>query len=102
MPHYTNGDLNALLEQHRREAKYFPENIVKRLAYQLAHGLKIIHESGMIHRDIKPHNLFLTPEGKSLVIGKSHTSHIRINCNRRLWFSKNSRFNEITIISCWN
>ena len=30
---------------------------------QVAHGLQHAHDCGMVHRDIKPHNLMVTPDG---------------------------------------
>jgi NIMA (never in mitosis gene a)-related kinase len=73
MPYYTDGDMNEMIEKSKRENRFVLKEIVLRLAYQLAHGLQVIHENGMVHRDIKPHNIFLSPDGKSLVIGKCVT-----------------------------
>jgi NIMA (never in mitosis gene a)-related kinase len=69
MPYYTDGDLNEMIEKAKREKRFIPSDIILRLGYQLAHGLQVIHDKRMIHRDIKPHNIYLSPEGKSLVIG---------------------------------
>ncbi len=33
-----------------------------------ARGLEAVHKRGLIHRDIKPHNIMLTPEGRVLVM----------------------------------
>jgi serine/threonine protein kinase len=70
MPYYMDGDLNAMIEKAKQENHFIASDIILRLCYQLAHGLQVIHENGMIHRDIKPHNIYLSPVGKSLVIGK--------------------------------
>jgi len=37
-------------------------------AYQAALGLQHAHEKGMVHRDIKPHNLILTRDGEKAVV----------------------------------
>ncbi len=35
---------------------------------QAALGLQLAHEQGMVHRDIKPHNLMLTPRGQVKIL----------------------------------
>ena len=53
----NNGEL-------RRE----PENY-KNIILSLANALLIIHSNGVMHRDIKPHNIFLVKENDlSLII----------------------------------
>src|SRR5207249_5601176 len=37
-------------------------------ARQAALGLQHAHEQGMVHRDIKPHNLMLTPQGRVKIL----------------------------------
>ncbi|KAL0479016.1 hypothetical protein AKO1_007921 [Acrasis kona] len=68
-PHYQGGDMDALLSRARLQNQNIPAPVVLRIAHQLASGLEVIHAKGIIHRDIKPKNIYLTPEGESLVIG---------------------------------
>lgn len=35
---------------------------------QVSDSLAVVHQHGVLHRDIKPHNILLTPEGKTVLI----------------------------------
>lgn len=53
------GDLHRYISQHRQKKKYVkPESIVRIMAHVLA-ALNYSHSKGVIHRDIKPGNVFL-------------------------------------------
>lgn len=47
-----------------------PLDVEKTCSYiaQAASGLQHAHEKGMVHRDIKPHNLMLTPDGRVRIL----------------------------------
>jgi len=42
----------------------FPEDQAKRVLGQLAGALQFVHDRGVVHRDLKPGNVMLTPAGK--------------------------------------
>jgi serine/threonine-protein kinase len=42
----------------------FPEDQARRVLGQLAVALRFVHERGVVHRDLKPGNVMLTPEGQ--------------------------------------
>ncbi|ENN72954.1 hypothetical protein YQE_10425, partial [Dendroctonus ponderosae] len=46
-----------------------PELLVRKYTYQLLSGVACLHEHGIVHRDIKSANIFLTQEGNRLKIG---------------------------------
>jgi serine/threonine protein kinase len=71
-PYYTDGDFNDMIEEAKRENRFIEKDFVLRFAYQLARGLKIIHEKNIIHRDIKPHGIYLSVEKHAWVIGLFH------------------------------
>jgi tRNA A-37 threonylcarbamoyl transferase component Bud32 len=65
------------LDQVVRERGPLPVAEACAYARQAALGLQEAHERGMVHRDIKPHNLMLTPDGrvKILDFGLARLAH---------------------------
>lgn len=57
MEYLEGQSLQALLEERRR----LPGREAARLAFLVALGLQHIHERAMVHRDLKPGNLMLSP-----------------------------------------
>ena len=58
-------DLNALLQQRGQKLEVLE---AVELVIQAAEGLHAAHRAGVIHRDIKPHNLFVMADGRRLKI----------------------------------
>ena len=58
-----NGDLFNQLCLQKEKNEYFPEKTLVDWLIQICQALKYIHSKHVIHRDIKPHNLFLTKKG---------------------------------------
>ena len=57
------GDLYNQLNIQKEKKTYFPEKIIIDWLIQSCQALKYIHSKHIIHRDIKPHNIFLTKKG---------------------------------------
>jgi serine/threonine protein kinase len=68
------NDLKAIIEQ---EAPLDAERAIQ-IAVQVAAGLEYAHRRGLVHRDIKPQNILLSPDGQVHIadfgIAKSHLS----------------------------
>ncbi|XP_044802908.2 wee1-like protein kinase 2 isoform X3 [Bubalus bubalis] len=57
---YCNGgSLQAAVTENAKSGNHFPEPRLKDILLQISLGLKYIHNSGMVHLDIKPSNIFI-------------------------------------------
>jgi eukaryotic-like serine/threonine-protein kinase len=59
MEYVPGGDLKRLIDRRGR----LPGQELARLGYEVCAGLAHAHERGVIHRDIKPHNILLDENG---------------------------------------
>jgi eukaryotic-like serine/threonine-protein kinase len=68
MQRYVDGiDFDELLAIHDAADRHIPVATLVRYAVHVFHGLAAIHVAGVVHRDIKPPNLFLAGSGEALV-----------------------------------
>jgi serine/threonine-protein kinase len=51
-----------------RERGFLPPPAAAGIAEQIADGLSVAHERGIVHRDIKPSNILLTRDGRAKVV----------------------------------
>ncbi|XP_030164452.1 wee1-like protein kinase 2 [Lynx canadensis] len=57
---YCNGgSLQAAISENTKSGDHFQEPKLKDILLQISLGLKYIHNSGMVHLDIKPSNIFI-------------------------------------------
>ena len=69
----SQGDLEKLIDIHKKEQKYFEEKDILNWLFQVCLALQYLHENSIIHRDIKPSNIFLM-ENNIIKLGDFGTS----------------------------
>lgn len=55
------GSLQDVLLENAKHGQYFPETKLKEILLQVSMGLKYIHNSGLVHLDIKPSKCSILP-----------------------------------------
>ena len=79
MEYVGGGDLNDRIRFLSRTGKYLPEVTLWRYALQILQGLKALHDRKIIHRDIKPGNVFVSEDLQTIKIGDLNVSKILRN-----------------------
>jgi NIMA (never in mitosis gene a)-related kinase len=68
MPFYKKGDLMGYLKRRAKPKKsYIPKDKLCSFLIQLASGLEFIHNSKIMHRDIKPQNILCSDDYNTLM-----------------------------------
>ena len=63
MEYVSGGNLGTILQAFRQKNAGLPENSVRRYASDALCGLEFLHQSSIIHRDVKPENILLSADG---------------------------------------
>lgn len=59
MEYAQYGDLGRLIKKAIELKKAFPEKIIWKYFMQICEGMQVLHNAKIIHRDIKPMNIFV-------------------------------------------
>lgn len=65
MPYYEGLTLTQYLDQ---QGGTLPPDLAVRLMLPVLDGLREVHNKGFLHRDIKPHNIYLTRQGRPILL----------------------------------
>ena len=75
MEYADDGDLSTKIKQAIKNHIFFDESTIWSTLIQILEGLKYLHKSNIIHRDLKSANIFLTKKGE-VKIGDLNVSKI--------------------------
>ena len=77
MEYCDDGDLETKINTMKRNKIKFDENLIWIYTIQILFGLKALHDKGVIHRDLKSANIFLTKLNLKFKIGDLNTLKIK-------------------------
>ena len=93
LEYFNNGNLRKYIDAYKYMKKPIPEEELWKLLFQCMSGLAYIHSNRIIHRNIKPSNLYLTDK-KTIKIGD-----FGLSANKKNKKKVNKNLIEITEIS---
>ena len=79
MEYMGGGDLACAIKLAKKENRTFPEKVVWMYFIQILRGLCSLNKFKIIHRDVKPANIFLTNDQKKVKLGDMNVSKVVVN-----------------------
>ena len=76
MEYAGGGDVLQKVKEYQKSQQYFPETVIWNYLKQMLRGLKALHKRGILHRDIKSANIFLSKDNKSVKLGDLNISKV--------------------------
>ena len=94
MDYAARGDLSQLMRRHRSENKEIEEDLIWNFLIQIAQGIRYLHKNSILHRDLKPQNVFLDEENNVKIgdMGLGKVSEVHLE--RRFWTGRSSATTE--------
>lgn len=80
MPLYKKGTLHDTLQLRSARNDPYSMQEAMHLFLQICEGVRHLHEGGVAHRDLKPHNVLLTGDGSAIImdLGSASTAKVRV------------------------
>ena len=76
MEYCDDGDLESKINKMKRNKIKFNEKLIWNYVFQIIFGLKALHDKGIIHRDLKSANVFLSKLNNKCKIGDLNTGKV--------------------------
>ena len=58
------NDLRAFIDKYKQKKELIPESVIRTISREICNGIKEIHSKKVIHRDLKPDNIFISNDYK--------------------------------------
>ena len=84
MTDLMKGDAEVLIRERAKRNIYFGQHNHNQFLLNMAKGIKDLHITGIIHRDIKPGNFFIDAKGNPIVGDLGIAEYIVTNGNKNL------------------
>ncbi|CAB3366399.1 Hypothetical predicted protein [Cloeon dipterum] len=80
LPYYERGSLAYELERRQQGGNHLSENLLLALFRQVAEALRAMHQAGISHRDVKPHNVLLSDDFSAILmdLGSATTAKVQV------------------------
>lgn len=75
MEFVDDGDLESKISENTKQKRTFCEALIWEFLYQIAQGLKALHDKKIMHRDLKSANIFIN-KNKEVKIGDMNISKV--------------------------